>query len=618
MKSSKIREEVEAFQIKTAYSAATEDCFPAWYLHRKYFLPETQALTQCSDPAIDGDTKGYDFGLDAYHILRQDGRVRLFLLQAKYSGSISEVKKGFRDLKKLPARLRRLLDGLESDESKENKIIVNLRRDLNLLSPEERKSLILDFMVLHLCQEDHEIASNETNHSRSELGDQIEEELPDYTFNLGHIGPDKMDFGDIDTKIPPPWVPLELTVAETTAHHNNTEAQMLYGIAKLAELVAMYSLRRDTLFSKNVRYFIKNAKNTERGPSAKIRETLAQMCIKGTIDPGLFAFFHNGVTVFARAIRKNGNRIEIQDPYVLNGCQTIKTAYLFSMDPKIKDKLQQDKWAQVTIPLRITTTRDENLVQTITINNNRQNAIPPAALRANNPLQLELERRFRSRKIFYERQEGSFAHILDSNPETLIEDYENSNDLAIHIVELARSIAAAQGEEGLSYALHPNDIFEHDGTYHKVFNNRTTASTIFLTFLQNTHDMIFLVLKRDLRLEKIGNGPSPSRVGYHAIALLVRHLAKSNKHDFVLRFGQERLGKKAADFREELRKELGNHRSGIQTALKEHLLSAPDSRAETLRESYSAAERSLRLRGNIDPFATFANLDEEINTSQPT
>jgi len=29
MKINKIREEVEAFQIKTAYSAATEDCFPA-------------------------------------------------------------------------------------------------------------------------------------------------------------------------------------------------------------------------------------------------------------------------------------------------------------------------------------------------------------------------------------------------------------------------------------------------------------------------------------------------------------------------------------------------------------------------------------------------------------
>jgi hypothetical protein len=615
MKSSKIREEVESFQIKTAYSAAIEDCFPAWYLHRKYFLPETQALNQCSDPAIDGDTKGHDFGLDAYHFLRQDGRPRLFLFQAKYSGSISEVKKGFRDLKKLPARLRRLIENLESDENKENKVIINLRRDLNLLSPEERKSLILDFMVLHLCQEDHEIVSNETSHSRSELGEQIEAELPDHAFNLGHVGPGKMDFGVDETSVPPPWVHLELTVAETIARHNNTEAQMLYGVAKLSELVTMYSLRRDTLFSKNVRYFIKNAKNTERGPSAKIRETLTQMCIKGTIDPALFAFFHNGVTVFARTVRKNSNRIEIQDPYVLNGCQTIKTAYLFSMDPKVKERIQRDKWAQVTIPLRITTTRDDNLVQTITLNNNRQNAIPPAALRANDPLQLELERRFRGRKLFYERQEGAFAHILDSNPEILIDDYENSNDLAIHIVELARSIAAAQGENGLSYALHPNEIFEHDNIYHKVFNKKTTASTTFLTFLQNLHDIIFLVLKRDLRLEKTGNGPSPSRVGYHAIALLVKHLTKGNKPEFILRFGQERLGKKAADFRDELRKELGNHRSGIQTALKEHLLSAPDSRAETLREGYSAAERSLRLRGDIDPFTSFADLDEELDAS---
>lgn len=386
---------------------------------------------------------------------------------------------------------------------------------------------------------------------------------------------------------------------------------MLYGIGKLADLVDMYSRHRDTLFSKNVRYYLTSARNLERGPAAKIRETLMDMCVRGIIDPELFAFYHDGVTIFARAVRKSEERIELQEPYVLNGCQTIKTAYRFFTDPRIRDRVSADRWRHVTIPLRITTTRDGELVQTITINNNRQNPISAAALRANDALQLELERRFRSRKLLYERQEGLLEHIQDTNPEILVEEYENSNDLAINIMELARSIASAQGRDGLAYALRPNDIFEHDSIYHKIFNRKTTSSTILLTFLQNLHDVVFLVMKKELKLERIGNGPSPSRVGYHAMALLMRHLAKENKRDFVLTFGQERLGKRAPDFREELRKELGNHRSGIQAALREHLLGAPDSSAETLREGYEAAERALRLRGDIDPFASFADLDEE-------
>ena len=612
MDAAKIRVEVEAFQARTAYGMAIEDCFPAWYLHRRFELADSQAVNQCSDPALDGPTKGQDFGLDAYHLGKYEGRLRLSLIQAKFSSNIAAVRNGFRDLKKLPKILQRMFEGGESDELRENKVIINLRRDINKLSPEERGELALDFIVLHLCQEDHEHITNTTTGARNELREIIEDILPNRTSSLGHIGPEKMNFHGVETVAPVPWISMTMKSTEAVSNYNGNTVQMYYGIGLLSELVDMYTSRRDSLFSKNVRYFLRTSRNTERGPAGRIRETLGQMCTTKSLEPELFAFYHNGVTIFARAVRRNGEQLEVQEPFVLNGCQTIKSAYRFSQERKIKnEQLTRDRWKRITIPVRITTTRDEELVRIITVNNNRQNSITPAALRANDPIQLKLEDKFRRRRLFYERQEGALAQITDTNPEILYEEYENSNDSAIYITDLARSIAASQGVNGLNYATHPNEIFENNNIYNRIFNEHTLQSITFLTFLQNLHDIIFLVLKKDLSLEKQSTeGPSPSRIGYHALALLIRYLAKNKRTEIISRFGHKRLSKKDKDFREEIRKELGNHRSRIQSALKGRLLSAADSKVDTLRQAYEVAERDLKLNREIDPFDIFSNLDE--------
>ena len=222
---------------------------------------------------------------------------------------------------------------------------------------------------------------------------------------------------------------------------------MLYGIGRLGELVDLYRSRRDDLFEKNVRFFIGKASNVERGPSAKMRDTLKDIAIDKKLEPELFAFFHNGVTLFADQVRPSDGGVEVRRPYVLNGCQTVKSAYLFFSDPRNRGRIDDGVWNRISVPIRVTMTRDQGFIRQVTVNTNRQNAMSSAALRANDDVQLSLQERFRAARIFYERQEGAFDSVQDSNPEFLEEEYENSLGRRINVVDLARSLSAVAGGE---------------------------------------------------------------------------------------------------------------------------------------------------------------------------
>jgi AIPR protein len=104
--------------------------------------------------------------------------------------------------------------------------------------------------------------------------------------------------------------------------------------------VEIYRARKDDLFSKNVRLFLKSKTNTEKGPSGKMRETLNTMCCaidsENKNPPELFALYHNGITIYARNVSMKDQTLILREPYVLNGCQTISTAYRFRYPVKAK------------------------------------------------------------------------------------------------------------------------------------------------------------------------------------------------------------------------------------------------------------------------------------------
>src|SRR5688572_24108603 len=90
MSAESIRAAVEGFRIQTGSSASIADCFPAWYLSREFKLGTSQGFRQSSDPALEDGPKGYDLGLDAFHVERSPtpGQTRVVLIQSKFSSSV--------------------------------------------------------------------------------------------------------------------------------------------------------------------------------------------------------------------------------------------------------------------------------------------------------------------------------------------------------------------------------------------------------------------------------------------------------------------------------------------------------------------------------------------------
>ena len=303
MDSKRIRSEVEALRQSIGIDKA-EDVFPIWYLKRRYLISETQAQMQASDPAQEGEEKGYDFGLDAYHLDLKQDPPRLALFQAKYSTSITNVGKGYRDLARAVPTVAALLDGALV-EARENKMIGNLRADLHRLELPVREQLAIEFVALHLSDDDDEVIAHRTSAARGSLKEAVEDALPNRTYTVGQVGPRKLKFEAVDDVVVPQlWQTLSLQTIGCSAVHNGRDVQMFYGVGKLAELVDLYRARRDMLFSKNVRYFLSKKSNLEKGPSGRMRETLKDICVDRKVEPELFSFFHNGVTLYAEQVQQ--------------------------------------------------------------------------------------------------------------------------------------------------------------------------------------------------------------------------------------------------------------------------------------------------------------------------
>ena len=616
-----LHQEVEAFRKAEALDYALPDCFPAWYLKRTFGMTASQAIMCSSDPGIVGKTKG-DSGLDAFYLEPMpEGQAKLILIQAKFSASIPLISKGFRELGKSLRPVKAVLDGIGSPDV-QNKVYVNLRAAAQKQFQGEPGKAVLDFecRVIHLNDQDPQLIRLNCRSAIEELKDEFQTLFPEGRCEVKLIGPTEMG-GDGEHVYPSKvdWFPLHFSGVPLTVSLGDRQVTMYSGQGRLAEVVELYNLRRDHLFEKNVRYFLKSKKNTEGGPSGKMRETLKEMCISPVDkapDPALFAFYHNGITIFVRDVRlgDGGGVTEVREPFVLNGCQTIKTGFYFVGDSRLNAKIDQKRWNRVQVPLRIITTKDEELIRKITVNNNRQNQISASALRANDPIQIELAERFGKRGVFYQRQKGAFDEKEEVNPQLILDEFSNTNGACADIEDLARCLAATAGE--IEFAKSPSSIFESDTEYDKCFGlkRKRVASVTLLTFLQNLENVLLLVLKRELKPDP--PGPSIPQLKYYAMCLLMRYLAKTRQERFLIEYGGALVGRKRnmnQQFHNSLAKYLGKD-SGITKELQVkfiYALAGLDARSEeTLRSVFRRTEAVLNLRDNIDPFAVFQSLDE--------
>ncbi|MCS6799267.1 MAG: AIPR family protein [Myxococcota bacterium] len=596
-----VREAVATFRAREGYGEQDADCFAPWYLQHRFHLSEEEACRQSSDGS-------FDFGIDAFHITRDDAGVarELYLVQAKFTEHESHIRRGFKNLEAALPVLAQCLEGAEIHEPQQNKVLVNLRGALNGIPHEVRQRLKIYLEVVHLWDADDDLIAVRLSRPCERLREVANETLGSHAVIVRHVGPRHLKTNEF-VSVPPErsrlrfdgvrWFPSE-----------NSENGFYLGVGRLADLVELYQARRDHLFARNVRYYIYSRKNTETGPAAKMRATLRRICVEEKEPPERFAMFHNGITVCANRVDVGENEVYLTEPYVLNGCQTIKTAFLFRTDKHVKVK--EDRWQAVGLPVRIIQTKSDDLIQAITISNNRQNPIGIAALRANDRVQIELEQRFASRGIFYERQEGAFKTLRNAQPEVMAERYARTGSSCIEMQRLARAIMAAAGE--VTFAVRPSELFESDAAYGRCFDPKDRLrSVVFLTFLYNLHENLGKVL------EQFGGSLEKKRSNwsyevYCGLCLVARWLAKKQAEDFVADWGQQ-VWRRSEGLKTALKELLGRGRRSIGEVLRRQFSGIESGGADKLRGAFEACKRELGLGDDIKPFAVFARLDDKVD-----
>jgi hypothetical protein len=154
------------------------------------------------------------------------------------------------------------------------------------------------------------------------------------------------------------------------------EAILKISVCELLKLQDKCSKEGLDLFNKNVRAFLNN-KNLKN----EIGETIAEL-------PGKFHIYHNGIVIATPEKIKftTSSKVIIKRPQIINGAQTINSLYEI-----YKDDLKNRNLKEAKIICKIVTA-DMELTNKICETSNTQIPIKPWDLRANDNIQLYLEK----------------------------------------------------------------------------------------------------------------------------------------------------------------------------------------------------------------------------------
>jgi hypothetical protein len=143
-----------------------------------------------------------------------------------------------------------------------------------------------------------------------------------------------------------------------------------------------------SIFYDNVRDF-QDYNDVNKG----IRETISDQLLRAR-----FVLMNNGVTIITKTLRTTGNRFTIEDYQIVNGCQTSHVLY------DCRDSLD----GLTMVPVRVISTRDEEVIGSIIKATNRQTQVKEEQLVALTEFQKKLEEYFKSfengKKLYFERR----------------------------------------------------------------------------------------------------------------------------------------------------------------------------------------------------------------------
>ena len=159
-------------------------------------------------------------------------------------------------------------------------------------------------------------------------------------------------------------------------------------------------LIRKSLFEDNVRDF-QGLSNVNHEISKTIRE-----------EPELFALLNNGITIVCDSFTQRNKRITIQNPQVINGCQSSHVIF----NTKIHNHLDK-----LPLVIKIIATTNGDIVNKIVRAANRQNIVYEEAFETTREFHKTLEEFFlslglKNEKIYYERRVKQYLNNPQVKP----------------------------------------------------------------------------------------------------------------------------------------------------------------------------------------------------------
>jgi hypothetical protein len=157
-----------------------------------------------------------------------------------------------------------------------------------------------------------------------------------------------------------------------------------------------------SVFDSNIRQFL--------GTKGAVNADILQTC-SNTDNSYQFWFLNNGITIvcdsFDAITDPDNPHVKVKNMQIVNGCQTSTTLAIAEK----KGVLASD----TRVLLRIYEAPNSDLVGKIVLTTNNQNKISSRDLKANDPIQQDMERGFERYNYFYERKPRQYDNNTDIN-----------------------------------------------------------------------------------------------------------------------------------------------------------------------------------------------------------
>ena len=328
--------------------------FLIWYLENYYRLDTLSAIDSVCD-------KRGDKGVDGIYVSDGDGTIDIFQCRLSQKKDRTIGDSALREF-------HGTLSQFENEESIQNLIasggkaeVVRLVKHLDLLN-KIRSYEVRGIFISNIDIDTNGISFLKTAPNiifigRSEL--------------VGSYIPDKRALPIASTAV------FDVSGLDSSEYFVDKKTKCLIAPIKASELVHLKGISDQSLFAFNV-----------RGPLGRTQVNKdIEQSIRNPIKHRLFPLFHNGITIICEKINAISDKIDIENYFVVNGCQSLDS--LYKNQSYLTDELRVlTKFVQVEV--------GSELSEMVTMYSNNQNAVKPRDSKANDPIQIRLQNEFKA------------------------------------------------------------------------------------------------------------------------------------------------------------------------------------------------------------------------------